>query len=39
MAVKIINEKAYDDKFNKDMKNYWNKLNKEYQKDKYKDFV
>ncbi|WP_299996593.1 hypothetical protein [uncultured Clostridium sp.] len=38
MAVKIINEKAYDDKFNKDMKNYWNKLNKEYQKDKYKDF-
>ena len=38
MAVKIIYEKAYDDNFKKDMKNYWNKLNKEYQKDKYKDF-
>lgn len=38
MAVRIVYEKAYDDNFKKDMKNYWNKLNKEYQKDKYKDF-
>lgn len=35
MAVRIINEKAFDKNFNKRMDDYWDELNKDYRDDKY----